>query len=86
MATERITITVPASLNARLRQVSLEKRRSPSDLVRAALENYLKDEKDCDRRSAYRVAKEAGLIGCVKGLPKDLSTNKRHLAGFGKSF
>jgi hypothetical protein len=27
----------------------------------------------------------AGLIGCVKGAPKDLSTNKQYFAGFGKS-
>jgi hypothetical protein len=35
--------------------------------------------------STYDFLKEAGLIGCAPGLPKDLSTNKRYFAGFGKS-
>lgn len=41
--------------------------------------------KKLQKRSAYELFKEAGLIGCAKGLPKDLSTNKRYFAGFGKS-
>ena len=36
-------------------------------------------------RSAYELADAAGLIGCIKGVPKDLSTNKRYFTGFGKS-
>jgi hypothetical protein len=24
-------------------------------------------------------------VGCIKGAPKDVSTNKRYFAGFGKS-
>jgi hypothetical protein len=36
------------------------------------------------KRSAYDLAREAGLIGCAKGLPKDLATNKRYFEGFGK--
>jgi hypothetical protein len=36
-------------------------------------------------RSAYELMDAAGLIGCIKGAPKDLSTNKRYFAGFGKS-
>jgi hypothetical protein len=36
------------------------------------------------KRSAYELMAEAGLIGCVKGAPKDLSTNKRYFKGFGK--
>ena len=26
----------------------------------------------------------AGLIGCAKGLPSDLSTNPKHMRGFGR--
>jgi hypothetical protein len=26
---------------------------------------------------------KAGLIGCIKGAPSDLSTNPRHMEGFG---
>ncbi len=36
--------------------------------------------------TAYDVAGRAGLIGCIKGAPRsptDLSTNPRHMEGFG---
>jgi len=35
--------------------------------------------------SAYELLDAARLIGCVKGAPKDLSTNKKYFAGFGES-
>jgi len=37
--------------------------------------------------SAYDVAHRAGLIGCLKGTrhsPTDLSTNPKHMEGFGR--
>jgi hypothetical protein len=36
-------------------------------------------------RSTYELLDAVGLIGCVKGAPKDLSTNKKYFAGFGES-
>jgi hypothetical protein len=36
------------------------------------------------KRPAYDLFLEAGLIGCAKGLPKDLATNKRYFQAFGK--
>jgi len=51
--------------------------------VRVALENYLSAENSTG--SAYQLAKAAGLIGCVHRAPRDLSTNRRHFEGFGKS-
>jgi len=52
-------------------------------LVRIALETYL--GRGGASHSAYELAQEAGLIGCVRHAPKDLSTNRRHLEGFGKN-
>ncbi len=37
--------------------------------------------------SAFDVASRAGLIGCIKGAPRsptDLSTNPKHIEGFGR--
>ena len=37
--------------------------------------------------TAFDVASRAGLIGCIKGEPRsptDLSTNPRHMEGFGR--
>jgi len=51
--------------------------------VRIALEAYL--GRGSSPTSAYELAEEAGLIGCAGRAPKDLSTNRRHFEGFGKS-
>jgi hypothetical protein len=82
MPSHRITVRVPKTLGTLLRHRSRAKGQTPSDLVRLALETYLGRERAA--RSAYELAEEAGLIGCVDRAPKDLSTNRRHLEGFGK--
>lgn len=81
MASSRLTVRVPATLEARIRDRSRVKGQTPSDVVRIALENYLNE----DRRagSAYALAKAAKLIGCARRAPRDLSTNPRHFEGFG---
>jgi metal-responsive CopG/Arc/MetJ family transcriptional regulator len=83
MASQRITVRVPATLGTRLRRSSRVSGQTPSDLVRVALENYLRSESS--EGSAYKLADAAGLIGCVRRAPKDLSTNRRHFQGFGSS-
>jgi metal-responsive CopG/Arc/MetJ family transcriptional regulator len=83
MASQRITVRVPKILGELLRDRSRAKGQTPSDLVRVALETYL--GRESTPRSAYELAQEAGLIGCVRRAPRDLSTNRRHFEGFGKS-
>lgn len=83
MATQRITVRVPATLGERIRDRSRARGQTPSDLVRVALENYLGQEGSPG--SAYELAEAAGLIGLLRHAPKDLSTNHRHFEGFGKS-
>jgi hypothetical protein len=42
---------------------------------------------EADEETAFDVASRAGLIGCVKGAPgspTDLSTNPKHMEGFGR--
>lgn len=82
LASHRITVRVPQALTARLRSRSRAKGTTESELVREALENYLGHSEE--ERSAYELAEEAGIIGSVRRAPKDLSTNRRHLKGFGK--
>lgn len=81
MASDRITVRVPAHLGARIRSSSRLKGQTPSDLVRVAVENYLGES--VTTSSAYELAEAAGLIGCVQHASKDLSTNRRHFKGFG---
>lgn len=87
MASDRITIRIPETLGQRLRHRSRLKGQPESELVREALETYL--GQSTDACPAYELAEEAGLIGCIgrgaKSPAKDLSSNPRHLEGFGKS-
>jgi predicted DNA-binding protein len=87
MSSERITVRIPEELGGRLRHRSRSNGQTESDLVRDALENYL--GRSSAELSAFELAQEAGLIGCVprgrRGPPKDLSTNPRHFKGFGKN-
>jgi hypothetical protein len=80
---QRITIRVPVSLAKLLRQRSRTQGQTPSKLVRIALEKFLGEPKA--ERTAYDLAKEAGIIGCADGLPADLSTNPKYFEGFGRS-
>ena len=83
MSSQRITVRISESLVRRLKQQAGMKRRPESALVREALENYLAEAPAS--RSAYDLAREAGLIGCVRRGPSDLSTNRKHFEGFGES-
>jgi hypothetical protein len=43
--------------------------------------------RDAAEETAFDVASRAGLIGCIKGesnSPTDLSTNPKHMKGFGR--
>lgn len=83
MSSQRITIRVSESLVQRLKKHAGMKGRSESALVREALENYLGEA--LAPGSAYDLARNAGLIGCVRRGPSDLSTNHEHFRGFGES-
>jgi len=54
-----------------------------SDLVRGAVELQLAAEENS--LTAYEHAGKAGLIGAVKGIIRDLSTNPEYFDGFGGS-
>lgn len=83
MSSDRISVRLPRSLTERLRSRSRVAGTSESELVREALEGYLRQPAGV--RSAYELAREAGIIGVVKNAPEDLSTSRRHMKGFGKA-
>jgi len=80
MASHRITVRVNKRLVALLRHHSRATGQSPSELVRVALQTYL--SREVTGRSAYELAKDAGLIGCVRGAPRNLSTNRCQMEDF----
>jgi hypothetical protein len=65
-----------------LRRKVAQEQKSESAVVREALERYLVGQPP--HLSAYDLANRAGLIGCAKGLPKDLSANPKYLRGLGR--
>lgn len=81
-AVPRISVRLTRKLAGKLkRKVSL-RGQSESTAVRDALETYF-DRKPA-KESCDDVAVRLGIIGCAKGLPRDLSTNKRYFKGFGE--
>jgi predicted DNA-binding protein len=83
MASQRISVRVPRGIAQRLKERSRATGTRESEVVREALEKYLSTGDE--GQTAYDLARKAGLIGCIRGAPKDLSTNKRYFKGFGKS-
>jgi predicted DNA-binding protein len=83
MEDHRITVRFPAEMRRRLQAAARRRGTRESDLVRGAVERQLAAEEDT--LTAYEHAKTAGLIGAVRGAARDLSTNPKHLEGFGAS-
>jgi hypothetical protein len=79
---ERINVRVDPRLKQQLEAEAREKGVSPSDIVRQVLQEHLQQR--APRESAYDLAKRLGILGSAKGLPADLSTNPKHMEGFGR--
>ena len=82
MSSRRICVRLSRELFRRLRGYCKLRQQPQSAVVRKALETFLAAK---PRQSAYATATKLGLIRCAPGLPKDLSTNRRYLKGFGRS-
>jgi predicted DNA-binding antitoxin AbrB/MazE fold protein len=54
-----------------------------SILIETVKDNH--KESNYDGSTLYESLDKAGLIGCVKDAPPDLSTNPKYMEGFGKS-
>ena len=79
---ERMTVRVKKGLRQQLEAEARVKGVSPSEIVRQAIEEHLRQQKPPE--SCYDLAKRLGLIGVFKGGPSDLSTNPAHMEGFGE--
>jgi metal-responsive CopG/Arc/MetJ family transcriptional regulator len=73
-----LSLKLPPDLSARLDRAAKQRGESKSEVVRAALEQFLKGEPPM---SALELAGD--LVGGGEG-PGDLSTNPKHLKGFGR--
>ena len=77
-----ISLKLPDSLLAQLEQESRARRVSKSQLVRESLEKSFAPREPKDGPSCFDLARD--LAGSLKGLPRDLATNPKHLKGFGR--
>ena len=79
-----LTIKLPDQLEVEIVAASQQEHISKSALVRRALEAYLAQRKSAT--PAISALDKAGdLVGCFEGGPRDLASNPRHMAGFGKT-
>jgi hypothetical protein len=79
-----VSIEIPDALNARLEAVARSRGEAEAQLIQEALQEYLaRQTKDPAPDSFAALAGE--LIGCAAGGPPDLSSNKKHLEGYGQS-
>jgi len=81
MKDHRITVRFSPEVRRRLKASARRSGRRESDLVRSAVEEHLAAEESL--LTAFERAEKAGLIGAVKGTPRDLSTNPKYFDGFG---
>ena len=74
---------LPAELRRRLKDAARRNGTRESEFIRKAVERqFAADDAEI---TAYDHAKKAGVVGAVRGAPRDLSTNPKHLEGFGGS-
>ena len=76
-----LTVKLPERLKAKV-EASAKRRRVPkSQVVREALERALANE---SKRSTVRaIDLVRDLVGCVRGGPRDLTTNPKYMEDFG---
>ncbi|MFN0199766.1 MAG: ribbon-helix-helix protein, CopG family [Planctomycetaceae bacterium] len=82
MATDRLSLRLPEPLRTGLEAMVESTGRTESDLAREAIEEYLLRHGKLP--TCFDLAQAAGLIGCVDSGKGDLSTNPKHMEGFGR--
>lgn len=77
-----ISLKLPDRLLERLESESRARGTTKSSLVRECLEKSLDGGTVGGKATCYDLARD--LAGSLKGLPRDLATNPKHMEGFGQ--
>jgi Arc/MetJ-type ribon-helix-helix transcriptional regulator len=78
-----LTVKIPSSLELALAEASAQQHLSKSELVRRALEAYLR-QRAAGSGFISALDQAGDLVGCFAGGPRDLASNPKHLEGFGR--
>jgi hypothetical protein len=78
---ERINVRVERQLKQQLELEARDKGVSPSAIVRKALEEHF--GRQTETENCLQLAERLGILGSIKGLPADLTTNLEYMEGFG---
>ena len=79
---ERINIRVESPLKQKLEIEATQRGVTPSAIVRQALEEHF--GRQAPPENCLQLAERLGILGSIKGLPADLTTNPDHMEGFGR--
>jgi hypothetical protein len=82
MSSARISVRLDRSLRAKIRKQARAAGKKESEVIREALEREFQTKPPS--KTCYQLGMELGLFGCVDNAPADLSTNPRHMEGFGE--
>jgi hypothetical protein len=78
----KLNLQLEPEMEKRLAEAVDATGQTKEEIVQAALAAYLPSGKQ--PASCLELARQLGVLGCSKDGPKDLSTNKRHMEGFGR--
>jgi hypothetical protein len=86
---DRITIRLDDESRQQIEELSRAVGASPSTVIRTAVDSYYRTTQKrrrgrAKRETVYDIMLRAGLIGCIKDGPPDLSTNPKYMEGFGE--
>lgn len=79
---ERINVRVESPLKQKLEVEARRKGVSPSAIVRQVLEEHF--GRQVPPENCRELAERLGILGSIKDLPPDLSTNPEYMEGFGR--
>jgi len=77
-----LSVKVPEALDRKITAAVKRRGMQKSEVVREALERYLDETHEVRRGSFLDLAGD--LVGCVKDAPADLSSNPKHMNGYGR--
>jgi metal-responsive CopG/Arc/MetJ family transcriptional regulator len=79
-----LSLKLPPGLIAKLDRAAKQRGQSKSEVMQAALEQFLNSKQRTTSKRPISALELAGdLVGCVEG-PGDLSSNPKYMEGFGE--